>query len=497
MSKQIIPNPIETCNLFEEEKSYIPISYCTKFGGLIDGNYYPKININRCNKNDEIKLDIKCYTDEEILQKFGPYLYVFIHYPENYYIPNNATNPTKTEIEEKYVYIESFSHSYKSILTYSVASLVDDTGMIFEDEQPKFNFTQYDSFSMYDIGNLNANDNVMFSLGLRLTRTENSYHREYLKIPDALANAGGMMSLIMPIIEFLFSYYVDNLYSIFLYKNLFKLEIENDSHDSTNQYNNIDNTININKVNKDSKINKELNDLKFNNDISMDKKDSSRIEIVSIDENINENKAHSNKKISKLMQNFKLKETVINKDITKLINYKETSNEKVTIARCERFCFINCYCNSNGSGNKNGKDTKKENYNYNKSNLRYELINLSETKLEKYFDIVELFKVLNQFRLLKKLLLNENQCYLLENRELHTLVNSKRIWSNRGKSLNQESEDLKDNEIIDINDIKEKYRFEKLYEYLKIRKQENSFSNIDLVLLKYLDEDLKEKLNKS
>lgn len=77
------------------------------------------------------------------------------------------------------------------------------------------------------------------------------------------------------------------------------------------------------------------------------------------------------------------------------------------------------------------------------------------------------------------MLLNENQCYLLENREFHTLTNKK------SRPLD---------EIEDLFEINEKESFNRLINYIKLKKEENSFSNIDKLLLTYLNKDLKLKI---
>ena len=108
-------------------------------------------------------------------------------------------------------------------------------------------------------------------------------------------------------------------------------------------------------------------------------------------------------------------------------------------------------------------------------------MNNVETEIESKFDIIKVFKLFNEFFLLKKLLLNETQCYLLKNREVQTITNNKSTPI----------------EIIeDLNEVKEKQKINKLIDYLKTKKQQNNFSNIDLLLLKFLNDDLKIQLKK-
>ena len=62
------------------------------------------------------------------------------------------------------------------------------------------------------------------------------------------------------------------------------------------------------------------------------------------------------------------------------------------------------------------------------------LIDILENHLEKKFDFIEITKKLDQFSLLKKLLLNEGQCLILESRELKIIKSSSNA---RGKRLRE------------------------------------------------------------
>ncbi len=96
-------------------------------------------------------------------------------------------------------------------------------------------------------------------------------------------------------------------------------------------------------------------------------------------------------------------------------------------------------------------------------------------------EILELWKKLDQVSLLKKIILNENQCYMLNNRDLQTVINKR----------NSKVRDLKL-----INEEKNNERKVNLIEYLKKKKSENDLNIIDNLLYKYLDEKLKEEISK-
>jgi len=240
---------------------------------------------------------------------------------------------------------------------------------------------------------------------------------------------------------------------MFLYENLFKLEI-----DSNEKSDNEDRKIELDIVNKANEINKDF----YNKDISSQ-------DFLNNNNCQNSLNPESIRKTNKLNHNFKLKDIIINKDIQNLINYKKKKKEPVIVKSCERYCYVNCCCYNM---------IRQKNKNY---NLRYELMNNVETEIDNRFDIIKVFKLLNEFYLLKMLLLNETQCYLLKNREVQTITNNKSTPT----------------EIIeDLNEVKEKQKINKLINYLKTKKHQNSFSNIDLLLLKFLNDDLKIQLKK-
>jgi len=463
------------------DKEALDLNWCPYFNTTFGGSEYeksaivPRVRISRCSKDDEKLLNIKCFTDKEISDKYGPFFIVYFVMQNVYYKPNDQNEPIIRRFEEKYFFIESLAKRYKSYLSYSTSQLVSDTGVIFEDDQPPIEFIQFQNYDFFDIGPIMENDAIL-TVNFRISRAENYFHREYLKIPDALANVGGFMGLVMPLIQFIFSFYIDNQYCIYLYNSLFKLEIEKE------------NSIGANNIELEMNLNKHLN-LNINNNLenkeNLEKsnlylnKDSSSADLFKNNSNNSHNLNYSHIEIvvptpipitksNRKESFFKIKENVINKDVKQLISYKEKHKEKVTIRIPERFCYVNCCCY---------KNNRMKNKNY---NLRYELINLVELEIEKKTNIIEIFKIFSQFQLLKKLLLNENQCYLLENRELHTLANSK-------------STPIE--EIEDLNEIKEKQRTEKLLEYLRKLSKANINSNIDILLLKYLNEELKMKLN--
>ena len=88
--------------------------------------------------------------------------------------------------------------------------------------------------------------------------------------------------------------------------------------------------------------------------------------------------------------------------------------------------------------------------------------------------IFEISKKLDQFSLLKKLLLNEGQCLLLNNREL--------------KIINEKTLEVGDVTQDKLNEVE-------MINYIKSRKENNQFSQVDNLLVKYLPECIKDKID--
>jgi len=99
----------------------------------------------------------------------------------------------------------------------------------------------------------------------------------------------------------------------------------------------------------------------------------------------------------------------------------------------------------------------------------------AEEKLTKKLDITEVLKILDQFNLFSKLFLNENQHYMLLNRDKQDIINKEKI----------------ENEIANINENKERQDRIKLIEYLSEKKFVNKYSPVDKLLYLYLENDIK------
>ena len=480
---------VEPCSNIVKEPFYTKGEfmnhYCPKFNGSYGGSalqewyFVPHLRIDRCSPEIEKANNITCYTDEELINMYGRVLNVRVKY-QNYYVnPTQFENPLIKSFDEIIYYVQTVESAYRANIYYSYARILTDSGLVFDDESHN-HFFQFNEIDFQGIGKPNPEDVFLFNCGFKLTTLENYYYREYIKIPDILANVGGFMSIVMEIIQFVFSNYVDNEYNIFLYEKLFRLEIEKQDNESIGEraYDMVNVGVGSqikNKTSNNSNNSNNINNIKSygkNNNENNKDLEGSKDRILNNVNNVNNNnnlvnEAYSiNKSKMKIGKKLIVNETPVNKELKNLIDYKKKKREPVIIGADERFCYVNCACCYSKSTNS-------------KNNLRYELIAIAEQEIERKFDILEVLNSLNRLRLLQKILLNKSQCYMLANREIQTITNYKKNPSER---------------VEDLNEIKEKQKIANLFNYLGIKKQENNFTNIDILLLKYLNEDLKGKI---
>ncbi len=116
--------------------------------------------------------------------------------------------------------------------------------------------------------------------------------------------------------------------------------------------------------------------------------------------------------------------------------------------------------------------------------IKFELMKAAEDELKEKFDIISFFKRAEQLSIMKKIFLNECQAFMLRNIDLPLI-------SNETSSFNPSMEELKQLKVEKINRKKEK-----LKEYLKKNKDENTLSKIDQLLFSYMDSELKDTLIK-
>ncbi len=163
-------------------------------------------------------------------------------------------------------------------------------------------------------------------------------------------------------------------------------------------------------------------------------------------------------------------DVILNKEIKQVIEFKNRKREEITFSSCESNYFIYCCYDQKVTSEKKGHKPK------------YELMMAAEKAIEQKTEIFEIWKIIDQLRLLLKVVLNDSQGFMIQHRGKQLITNSENI---------SESSDIKD-----LEGVKFKRNKEKLIDYLKTRKTDNVLSEVDHLLIKYLDSEIKEEVIK-
>ncbi len=418
-------------------------------------------NIKKCDKKTEDKFGVKCYNKEEFSQKLKELdgkLYFETIYKQNEVMPGNFKKPYSAIYQKDYVGIDFDNKNvlYKKIF-FSIGEIITDVGIFFPEIKNQ-SFFEYDK--MVEDRETTTED-FLVTLRILLSRKKTSYTRSYIKVQDVLGNAGGFLSIVMSWISYLYSFYLDNAYQVFLYEKLFNLELDAESpeekkSDKTQNILIMQNVIDV-TIHNDKKNNSESN-IGFNN-----KNESSTSEIIQKENFI------GNIELRQLTINpdekMQVNNILFNSDIKKVIEHKNKKRERVSISFSNVIYYSICCFKDNYKSSKKLQIQK------------FELIEAANSVIDQKHEIVELWKSLDQQRLLEKIVLNENQSYMLHNRDKQDIVTN-------------DQEDLRE-----IMEEKEKRKQASLQDYLKELKNNKNLNDIDKLLVKYVDSDFKTKLN--
>jgi len=154
----------------------------------------------------------------------------------NIITPKNFDNPVKTFRQA----FSSITIDYKFETTrtifYQVSELRDDDGFLFENLKSR-HFLEYDYYDDF----LNTKPySFYFGINFRLSKKYIIYYRTYLKIQGLLAIVGGFMNVISIFFQFLYSFYIQNNYTISMIKRLFNVELKESPNEEVHNSNKIE-----------------------------------------------------------------------------------------------------------------------------------------------------------------------------------------------------------------------------------------------------------------
>jgi hypothetical protein len=163
--------------------------------------------------------------------------------------------------------------------------------------------------------------------------------------------------------------------------------------------------------------------------------------------------------------NNKITKTTRLSDLIKITNKKR---DHIEISYMELFAFKYCLCCASD------KDTLN-------NSIVNQLIFNAELEINKKIDTLSILSLFDQFRILKNILLNQNQCFMLDN------IGKKVVYN---KKINKK----KDYTEAFLEMVKKKEK--ELIAYLKERNDSKELNEIDILLYSTIDEEIKEKIDK-
>ncbi len=423
--------------------------------------------IHMCNNRTASNFNVKCKSLDHIIDYFrfrSPIM--SIYHGLNLINPANFSKPYHTYLKYEQIHLELNPpmRIFRFVYNFKTADLLSDHGWI-TDNYKNRQFWEFDTKNFEVEPNM-KNRSLLTSLTIQPSKLNMQYDRSYILLPDVIANVGGFIGLFESTFVFLYEFYLDANFNVYLYKRLFNLQID-DAKENPNEQKKLEDIKEIELQSKKLMLNKKSTDNTL--DISSVNLNKSAVSENSPNKSIKKKFQSIKKAFKAKEEESKKKEVVLNKEIKNLINFKQRKRKEIEISFWERIHYMFCCYDTRT----NIKLEKK---------IRYELLIAAETEIENKTEIFEVWKMFDQFRLLKKIVLNESQCFMMKNRAKQ-LINNETIKSNQS------------NEAQILEESKFQNEENKMREYLKLRKEEGILTSIDYLLHKYLDEEMKEKLN--
>ncbi len=467
--------------------------YCAIFSNYTIGgawDFAPKygflsIRVQRCDENTQDKYNLTCLDDIPLLAKYPDKIYIHTITFQNLVNPKSYSKPLEESFETEANFMDLIGYTEQNHF-YMISELQTDDGMIFKETSFK-KFLQFLRFSTFSYTyNL---DNLMYAFNIGVSKVSNYYERTYLKLQEIAARVGGFMNFVAKVLLIIFSIYQNNCYNLFLYENLLKLEIRDEEEKSKkpSSLTEIRQELCIlNYTNRDVELKQFKDDSYLKNDPKAQFHRNPHTGVNIDNKNINENRDMNNIRSGILNNNkdscprspeinlqftqkrplFYQTDLVLNKDLSKLIEHRSFKRHQISITFCENFNYMYCCFKAKLEKLEKSKSEK---------NQRYELLAAADQSIKKRLDIVQFLHSQEQLELLKKIILNENQCYMLEHRDLKFILDKGILDEMRTKQLKEQKNQ---DEVI------------KLTSYLKDRIKKNNLSKVDLLLFEFLNPDL-------
>jgi len=219
----------------------------------------------------------------------------------------------------------------------------------------------------------------VISAAFYLTKKHQINMRSYIKIPDVIAQVGGILSLFLPLLEIPLKIFIDNEYTLYLYKCLFKVQVVNDEKGDGDEGDIKDH--NINNI-KDFSLKVHKHNHNIQNENVYQQPDDSSLELQYQNKPIqpiqpihfypeqhsvikSSNKQAKDRKSLILFgkNDNRIKDIVLNKEIDKIIAAKSKISNDIEITECNRLAYTYCCGKSKANSKANIKNSSNSNSN--------------------------------------------------------------------------------------------------------------------------------------
>jgi hypothetical protein len=478
---------METCNTTHIDnktliKEQLKTYKCGVFGdNHIIGGYYDDDKVwaiayvfTLCNADTEKKYNLTCASLADIEKNFHLPLFVETKFTNNIVDPANIESPINMVLDFRTISFE-IDKRKKVDYFYSGTSLKTDLGLIAEEILIK-NFTTVEKIDV-DSSIRNPGNYEVFWQDLLFTKFKIDYKRSYLKAQDVAATVGGFFSCAYYTLRFIYFFYIENSLQFYYYERMFKF------------FNYEDDPIALETIKKDEPI--ELSSTKIdvvpfkhsnlqstkrgNNPHETHKENNQMIDMEQLDSY--NDKASAKVNDAKDQKSMKSEEQLTThsrlkpkRDISRLstiFQHKEKPRSEIKIEEMMLWKYRFCFC-----------CIKREVVD--KQKVKNQLMHSANYEIDKRTGTMNILSMFEQFKVLKQIVLNESQCFMIDNK-------GKKFISNR---------DLKSKvEYTEALELKKRSKEEGLIKYLKEKvDSDTGVEETDLFLLKSMEEEIRERV---
>ena len=497
---------LKTCNLSHInqgtlDKEFLETYKCALFKNYsIGGNWdSPEVSvliyeINKCTAATELKYNITCAKEEELAKRYTFPLFVEIKYQNEILDPTKLYKPVTQALDFISTGVDLDTNK-RNLFSYSKSTLKSDIGYLVEDISYE-NFLQIEKIDTDFNKFIPGSNTTIYYSHIYLTKILLDYDRSYLKVQDIAATVGGFFSITYNVLKFAYYFYIENSLVYYYFQNLFSFYKLDDYGKDGAVEDHLQEMENINII--------QFNTGKPNNNAKTKKSDTKNYQVVNINSqndiipnemnkgadtfdrlNMNPTDKDKAKNDSNSKSTPKSPPTLLKARTSiisggdkmkvgtaSLINILNKFDKPKTPVHIDettlwKYHFCNCFIKKETNAN---------------SKMMNNFIYSAKSELDKRYSTVNILALFEQFKVLKQIVLNENQCFMLDHKGKKIITN---ITNNSDKEFTEAFEE--------INRKKE----EKLVKYLLQKKDlDEGFEETDILLLRSMEDDLQMRIKK-